>query len=159
MRGNAFAKSTVPIGTFGSLPPEPLSFFAPRWTETPLGNSATYQMISTTPPVPVRLNRTFVEDVMVPATVPLLGSLRLWRMLNTRNAFEGLTLVIATLTDEEPAARVATFFLTFGPLGGSGGVCSANLSWDAADQQPSEVFSSPGASPGTAPPRTSFPWW
>src|SRR5256885_14645048 len=99
-------------------------------------------MISTTPPVPVRLNRTFVEDVMVPATVPLLGSLRLWRMLNTRNAFEVLTLVIATLTDEETAARVATFFWTFGPFGGSGDVCSANSSWNAAYQQPSALFSS-----------------
>src|SRR2546426_8616877 len=103
MRGNAFAKSTVPIGTFGSLPPEPLSFFAPRWTETPLGNSATYQMISTTPPVPVRLNRTFVEDVMVPATVPLLGSLRLWRMVNTKDAFGGLDIVIPAVNHGETA--------------------------------------------------------
>src|SRR5437870_9614629 len=124
--GKAFRGSTVMILSVCALPPEPLSFFAPRWTKTPLGNSATYQMISTTPPVPVRLNRTFVEDVMVPATVPLLGSLRLWRMLNTRNAFEVLTLVIATLTDKEPAARVATFFWTFGPFGGSVDVCSAN---------------------------------
>src|SRR2546426_10489177 len=118
MRGNAFAKSTVPIGTFGSLPPEPLSFFAPRWTETPLGNSATYQMISTTPPVPVRLNRTFVEDVMVPATVPLLGSLRLWRLLQTRDGFEAVELEIATLTKEETAARGERFLQKFRPLGG-----------------------------------------
>src|SRR2546428_13708327 len=98
-------------------------------------------MISTTPPVPVRLNRTFVEDVMVPATVPLLGSLRLWRMLNTKNAFEGLTLVIATVTDEETAARVATFFLTFCPLRGSVDVCPAHRSLNAGDQQASPVVS------------------
>src|SRR2546426_7128390 len=106
MRGNAFAKSTVPIGTFGSLPPEPLSFFAPRWTETPLGNSATYQMISTTPPVPVRLNRTFVEDVMVPATVPLLGSLRLWRMLNSIDGLAGLAVCNQPIHLEKTLAQV-----------------------------------------------------
>src|SRR2546428_12999773 len=98
-------------------------------------------MISTTPPVPVRLNRTFVEDVMVPATVPLLGSLRLWRMVNTRNAFEALTLVIATLTDEEAAARGATVFWAVGPCGGSVDVCSANRTLDAGHHPASEFVS------------------
>ena len=84
----------------------------PRWTETPLRNSARYHsiVIAGAPVETTRWNRRVVESRRVPVIWLCPGWALLNRALKRRNDRAVMTDVIVTLTVESPAASVAAPF-------------------------------------------------
>src|SRR6267143_1188016 len=125
----------------GTLTVEAVIVCEPRWTETPLRNSATYHSMVIAGALgqvedKSRWKRRVVESRILPEICVSPASAPLNRALKIRNDLVVSTEVIVTFRVVVSATSVATLFCTLGPAGVEVPVASENWSENTAYQHP-----------------------